>query len=176
MQTGRIMKAHIKRMGWMLSMTTLTLLLSILLACGPADEPVPPPTICVTVAENTDGTTVEECGPGEAAVERQYTKLPADWDRDAQEAEELAKSNRKRSDVDPNNVDHISFYIIPDDSVEGAVDTITAFLKKKGVTYVLVADGDYTMIWAGIPLTVLGPLSDLPAFGTFRMENPTSTQ
>ena len=170
------MKARRTPIRWMLSTTALTLVLFSLLACGPADEPVPPPTICVTVAENTDGTTVEECGPGEAAVERQYTKLPADWDRDAQEAEELARSNRKRSDVDPNNVDHISFYIIPDDSVEGATDTITAFLKKKGVTYELTPDGDHTMIWAGIPLTVLGPLSDLPAFGTFRMENPTSTQ
>ena len=176
MQTGRIMKAHIKRMGWMLSMTTLTLLLSILLACGPADEPVPPPTICATVAENADGTTVEECGPGEPVIERIYTKLPAAWDRDVQEAEELAKSNRKRSDVNPNHADHISFHIIPDVRVEGATDTITAFLKKQGVAYVLVADGDYTMIWAGIPLTVLGPLSDLPAFGTFRMENPTNIQ
>ena len=170
------MKARRTPIRWMLSTTALTLVLFSLLACGPADEPVPPSTICVTVAENADGTTVEECGPGEAAVERQYTKLPADWDRDAQEAEELARSNRKRSDVNPNNVDHISFYIIPDDSVEGATDTITAFLKKKGVTYELTTDGDHTMIWAGIPLTVLGPLSDLPAFGTFRMENPTSTQ
>ena len=158
-------------------------MIAILLACGPADESVqreignippaqetepegtpessgtPEPTPMPTVCADLDGETV--CFTPPTPVSVKYDKLPGHLDGRAQEAEELAESNRTRGANGPGDEDGLMVLLYPNTDEEGSVETIKAWLDQRDIIYDSTPDG--SLFELGILYTQLGPLSELTA-------------
>ena len=112
--------------------------------------------------------TEEICSgqPAPTAVPVKYPKLQEHWDGAAQEAEELARSNRRRSDVDANAADAVTVDIYFDTDSTNAATAVAKRLKARNVTaYDAIAASitcDPTTLVAEMPFLHLGPLSQLP--------------
>lgn len=124
-------------------------------------SPVPSPTDCATREDPTDGSTTEVCGVKSTPVPRVYSKLPKNWDGWVQEAEELARQNRKRSDVDPNAVDIMGLEVWLNHNDPTAQATVTTWLNERQIYNRVELEG--RIIIAGVPLEHLGQLSLLDA-------------
>ena len=171
----------------------------LLMACGPAtqldqrevgtlpyaaqdDDPHPQPTETCDIVEYHDANdrlvTEEICSgqPAPTAVPVKYPKLQEHWDGAAQEAEELARSNRRRSDVDANAADAVAVDIYLDTDSTKAATTVAQWLKSRNVTaYDAIAASitcDTTTLVAEVPFLHLGPLSQLPEVMLIEPHNP----
>ena len=175
----------------------IAMVLIAIIACGPADEsvqqqlgnlssaatqddtdtepttePSPPPTRCAVVpVENNQ--TEEICYTPPTEVPMKYSKLDGNLSGPAQEAEKLAKSGKKRSDLNPQHADATMVKIYSNPDVKGAADTIKAWLKKEAITY--TSHPEELFFSAGVPYTLMGPLSELPAVTEIGQEAPSYT-
>ena len=135
------------------------------------DEPSPLPTLCFHLP-NELGTPAPEatCYTPPTEIPEKYSKISGGLDGAAQEAEKLAKSNQRRSDVNLRYEDGVMIIVYPNKDEEGAVDTIKAWLDDRDIVYTL-ATGN-TSFLVGILYTQIGPFSELTAVGSIREPDP----
>ena len=145
---------------------------------GPGTKETPPtpiPTRCVHLPDKEGNLEAEAtCYTPVTEIPIKYNKIAGQLDGAAQEAEEQAKSDRRRSDVNPGHGNSVMVLIYVNEEEEGAADTIKAWLKSKNITY--KADPDDLFFSAGVPYTLIGPLSELSAVRVIREEIPGAIQ
>ena len=129
----------------------------------PTPTPTPLPTTCITVPSE-EGTPQEDCFTPNPIIPPKYSKLYDDLDDLAQEAEKRRAPGRRDTSTEVVRV-----RIEPAAEVPGSRAAIVKWLKQRGIHSQTFSDdhpyGDieYGAIGAAVPLTLLGPLSQLEA-------------
>lgn len=126
-------------------------------------EPTPLPTECITVPSD-EGSPEEECYTLNPIIPRKYSKLYDGLDDLAQKAEKQQASGSREATTEA-----VSVRIEPAAEMPGSRAAIVKWLKQHGTHSQTFSDdhpyGDieYGAVGAAVPLTLLGPLSQLEA-------------
>ena len=141
---------------------------------GPGTKETPPtpiPTRCVHLPDKEGNPEAEAtCYTPATEIPIKYNKIAGQLDGAAQEAEEQAKSDRRRSDVIPSHGNSVMVLIYPNKDEEGAISTIQNWLKAKNITYNTSPNNHF--VSAGVPYSLIGPLSEMTAVWVIEEEIP----
>ena len=176
------MIAPIPQSRLILLMKFLALLLTALLACGPAAQPVqqrpgnlqvqaqqeeptptptPLPTECITVRSD-EGSPEEQCYTPKPCEPKKYSNLRDDLDDLAQRAEKQDAEGQSRGSSSTSS-DIVRVTIQPADEVSGSKAKIIEWLKQRDIHYQVFDPHPYDSVAAAVPHNLLGPLSQLEA-------------